>query len=89
MEQTFFGGDPTKAHFTTDVPGPLTGKNYKERRRAEWAALKAIGFKNRYFQFRVGDEAGKAKAEEACLAFAAEWSAKVGFALKVCEGAFL
>lgn len=96
-----FGGKADKtSHFTADVRYLMPDErdlerdrakryNAPTRRREQHAALKALGFKQRYFQFQRGDEAGKAKAKAACEAFATEWSAKVGFELEVAEGCFL
>jgi hypothetical protein len=97
MTQSFFGGDPNVSHYTANVrylmPDEAYGKPGRagatQRRREQGAALKAIGFKERYFQFRNKDEAGKASARAECEAHAREWSDKVGFELEVAEGCFL
>lgn len=105
MAKSFFGGVPGVSHFSADVPyytqeegwdhaakcayNPEVRGQAEKRRRGQRAALRAIGFKMKYFQYHNKDESAKAKAKAACEAFAADWGAKVGFDLDVAEGSFL
>ncbi len=91
---SFFGGDNTMSHFSASEKyiaykgEPRTEQ--RERIKAEQAKLKAVGFpKEKYFKFKNKDEIAKAKAKADCEAYAAEWSAKSGVTLEVCEGCFL
>ena len=58
-------------------------------RKAQQAALKALGFREQYFQFRDGDEAGKAAAKVKADAEAARWAERTGFRFTVSEGFFM
>jgi hypothetical protein len=97
---SFFGGDPNVSHFTAGVTYLLPEERFVEgtkegrarapqRRREQSAKLKELGFKTRYFQFRNGDEQGKARAKAQADAEAKLWSEKAGFQLTVAEGCFL
>lgn len=57
--------------------------------RAKQAKAKELGYKTKYFQFKIADETGKARAKTECESFAKEWSKKLGFELQVSEGCFL
>lgn len=91
---SFFGGDLSKSHFAVGVRYlAFRGEGHKastERRRAERATIKAAGFKETtYFEYRNGDEAGKASAKAAADAEAARITAATGVEMEVAEGCFL
>lgn len=91
---SFFGGDPSRAHFSVNVRFCAyrgePNSEARERRRNERAAIKAAGFgEERYFQFRVKDEAGKAKAKAEAEAYADKVRAATGVAVEVLQGCFL
>jgi Holliday junction resolvasome RuvABC DNA-binding subunit len=89
---SLFGGTPGVSHFTANVKYKVGDESYREqrdRRKAQFDALKALGFKQQYFQFRDKDEEGKKRAKAQAEAHAKEWAAKAGFELEVCEGCFL
>jgi hypothetical protein len=83
---SFFGGDTSKAHYTTDVPA-----THRERalRREQQAKLQAAGYKQQYFQYAIGDKRAQEHAARRARLFAEQWSAKVGIELVVQEGMFL
>lgn len=97
---SFFGGDHNVSHFTVSerylFPNEQFGsgdkeayKNADKRRREQRAKLKALGFKQPYFQYRNDDEDGQAEAERKAKEFAREWQGKAGFPLEVAKGCFL
>jgi hypothetical protein len=90
---SFFGGDPSRAHFAVGVKYGFNEKRAErdERRKREWAALEAAGFQkgDKYFQFRVVEKAGKAKAKRDAEAYAKKVKTKTGIELDVNEGCFL
>lgn len=93
---SFFGGDPAIAHFSVSVPFTLSRGSAEERkaerdaRNADRDTLKAAGIKTQsYYQFRVSDKAGKARAEKLAKAEAARIEKVSGVAMRVYEGAFL
>lgn len=97
---SFFGGDPNVAHYSADLPFLPSGYaadglsraervRQKEVRDEQRKILKDAGFKEKYFQFRVNDAAGKQKAKRLCEEFAQEWQERTGVKLVVSEGAFL
>jgi hypothetical protein len=105
MSKSFFGGDTSVSHFTVDKRYVYPHEKFdpskpsqeriaierkaKQRRSDQYKTLKALGFKQPYFQYRNGDEEGKAKAKTKAEEFARVWSAKAGFELEVAEGFFL
>jgi hypothetical protein len=94
MGKSFFGGNPQIAHFSVGVRfrmGPDEGyRAQKERRAEQEAKLKELGWsKTPYFQFNTKNPAAKIAAKAQADALAAEYSAKAGFELEVCEGCFL
>lgn len=92
--QSFFGGDPNKAHFTVRVIGRHVGLKSAERiaaHRADRALLKSLGFdlSNQFYQFTVGDNRGKALAKANAERLAKRVTEATGFQTEVSEGCFL
>lgn len=89
---SFFGGDPTKSHYSASVRYKKPGETELEatrRRREQYDALKAAGWQKKYFQYKNGDAVAKRRQKAECERHAAEWTAKTGIALEVNEGCFL
>jgi hypothetical protein len=89
---SLFGGDPSMSHFTCAPAYRGKDEDFKaaqERRTAQYKALKALGWKEQYFQFKNADEKAKAAARKAAEKSAARWKKAAGFALEVNEGCFL
>lgn len=84
----FFGGDPTKSHFTAQIKG-LHNRMPREERRERREKLKAAGYRERYFQFTNKDEAGMERARKLAEAEAARWQKATGVEMEVVEGCFL
>lgn len=93
---SLFGGNPALAHFNVRLPSVWKYKDAAERdllrhkRKEKEDKLKSLGIKtSRYFQFRVDDPKGKARAKASAEAWAKQVENQTGIAMDVCEGCFL
>lgn len=94
MTKSFFGGDPSKAHWAVSVRFRIskeeTEREARERGRLERETLKAADIKaTTYFPFSVKDEAGKASQRVKADAEAARITAATGVIVDVFESCFL
>lgn len=75
---------------TNDWKNEASEKKRRDQvRKTRNAKLKALGFKEAYFQFKNKDEAGKKAAYAAAEAHARKWREKSGYAFEIVEGCFL
>lgn len=89
---SFFGGDPSKSHFSMDVRFKLPNEDELERRqrsKTERQKLKEAGWRKRYYEFKNDDKRGKAQAKRRCEKDARLWTEKTGVPLEVTEGFFM
>lgn len=94
MTKSFFGGDPSRAHWSVSVcykaTKDETTKDQRERRDRERAILKSAGIKTQqYFQYQTIDETGKAAMKIKADAEAVRIESITGVKMDVCEGCFL
>ena len=98
---SFFGGDYTMSHFSVRQPyfvydpkvpfkkGLDAKIAFNKKRDEDRAKLKAMGWKEAYFQFKTKDKVAEAKAKAEAEKHAAEWEKKSGLKLEVSLGFFL
>ena len=92
--QSFFGGDPTQAHYAVRLPTYPHLKTRDEKQAAaavDKGKLTLAGFsdKDRYFKFRVDDNRAKSLAKYNAGRYATKVAAQTGVCLEIYEGAFL
>jgi hypothetical protein len=86
-----------KSHFHVSVKGKYGGFGSRDEREAERqrrkdarAELKLRGYEDsKYFQYRNGDEAGKARQKERAEKYREEVEKATGVQMEVSEGFFL
>lgn len=86
--KSHFGVSPRCKYAGIDTREQRTAE--QERRKADRATVKAAGFPSqKYFEYRNGDEAGKARCKKQAEAYAAKVHAKTGVDMEVSEGFFM
>jgi hypothetical protein len=98
MSQSWFGGDPSKAHWHVSPKYELSHRAATKELRAEararneklrTAVKKYTGKTEWYYQYSVKDEKQKAAQKISAEALAKELEQELGFPFEVCEGCFL